>query len=89
MELPAMRHKKKETSDFTVDNDSKHVTRREFVQYSTFALVAAVFSASLPGCGGSGGSGGVESESGSEQDQLLSNQTNTSLGSIQQIIQVT
>ncbi|MDJ0783434.1 MAG: hypothetical protein QNJ22_15770 [Desulfosarcinaceae bacterium] len=33
------------------------LTRREFVHYSTFALLAAGFSAPLAGCGGGGGGG--------------------------------
>ena len=57
------------------------VTRREFVQYSTFALVAAALSLSLPGCGGGGGDaeGNVD-----ETEPLTFDQTSPKISAIKQ-----
>ena len=57
------------------------VTRREFVQYSTFALVGAALSLPLIGCGGGGG-GGSGSGGGDEPDTLTLDKTNIEPGQI-------
>ena len=57
MQKPKERHKQDHSNHSSGKPNSTEVTRREFVQYSTFALVAAVFSSSFPGCGGGGGGG--------------------------------
>ena len=58
-------HKKDRIKQVEDNSHPFDLTRREFVQYSTFALVAAAMSLSIPGCGGSGGDSGgdIDSES--------------------------
>jgi hypothetical protein len=82
MQKPKERHKQNHSSHLLERQKATKVTRRGFVHYSTFALVAAVFSASFPGCGGGGGEGDSVSN---EPELLQSSQANVGIGHILEI----
>jgi hypothetical protein len=79
MQKPKERHEQDHSSHLLEIQKATEVTRRGFIQYSTFALVAAVFSTSFPGCGGGGGEGD------SVSNEPLFNQDNVGIGHVLEI----